>query len=147
MASSQQRQARHWNLASWDKEDGWDEWYEKAENTMRVQHVEIIGLQEDLRDVNNDLHVLTATMHVIANAWPNSASVFPGQAAVASSASGLPSTAVAHWSLPNPSTAVAHWPSPNPADHQPQRPCDHGMKDQFYLPFTVADHSEFSRFS
>ena len=76
MASSQQRQARHWNLASWDKEDGWDEWYDKAEHTTRVQHAEIIGLQEGLRDVNNDLHALTATMNVIANTLPNSASVF-----------------------------------------------------------------------
>ena len=76
MASSQQRQARHWNLASWNKEDGWDEWYELAENTMRVQHLEIIGLQEDLRDVKNDLHALTATMNVIASTLPNSASVF-----------------------------------------------------------------------
>ena len=79
MASSQQRQARHRNLASWDKEDGWDEWYEKAENTMRVQNAEIISLQEDLRDVKNDLHALTATMNVIANTLPNSASVFPGK--------------------------------------------------------------------
>ena len=54
MALTQQWQARHWKLSSWDNEHGWDEWYEKVENTMRVQNVEIIGFQEDLRGVKNE---------------------------------------------------------------------------------------------
>ena len=137
--SQQWHSARNWKLSPWNKELGWDEWYEKVENTMRVQNAYIDSLQEDLRGVKNDVRALTATMNVIANTLSSSASVVPGQTAVASSASGLPPTAVAHWPLPNPSLALA--------DHQPLRPCAHGMKDQFHLPFTVNDHSEFSRFS
>ena len=138
MASSQQwHAARNWKLSPWNEELSWDEWYEKVENTLRVQNDYIDSLQEDLRGVNNDVRALTATMNVIANTLSSSSSAsgLP-PTAVASSASGLPSTAV----------ALAHWPSPNPADHQPQRPCHHGMKDQFFLPFTVADHSEFHAF-
>ena len=145
MASSQQwHAARNWIMTPWNAELGWDEWYEKIENIIQVQDGYIDTLQEDIRGIRHDVRTLTATMNAIANTLSSSSSAsgLPPTAA-ASSASGLPSTAVAHWPLPNPSTAVAHWPLPNPADHQPQRPCDHGMKDQFYLPFTVADHSEF----
>ena len=85
MASSQQwHAARNWKLSPWNAELGWDEWYEKVENTLMVQNGYIDSLQEDLRGVRNDVRTLTATMHVIANTLSSS-----------SSASGLPPTAVA----------------------------------------------------
>ena len=168
MALSQQRQACHWKLSPWDKEHGWDEWYEKAESTMRTQDAEIVGLREEIQEVKNDLRALTATMNAIANTLletagqaalaprlpsttrmhgapnlqasssPSSASVVPWQTAVAAFAPGLTSMGQApgaHWPLPNPSLALAV-----------RRPCSHGMKDQFHLPFSANDRSGFHAF-
>jgi len=59
MASSQQwHAARNWKMSPWNAELGWDEWYEKVENTLMVQNGYIDSLQEDLRGVRNDVRTL-----------------------------------------------------------------------------------------
>ena len=134
MASSLQwNAARNWRLAG-DAEIGWDEWYHKVEHIIQVQDAYIDSLQEDIRKIRHDVRTLTATMTAMANTLSSSSTASNSR-------------------LPNPSTAVEHWPLAVPAEawdrshghagEQPQRPCEHGMEDQFRFPFTVADHSEF----
>ena len=132
MASSSQWGARRdWRLAQ--GAEGWDEWYEKIDHVIKVQDAYIDSLQEELAKIKHDVRQLTATMSVLTNTLPNSSASSSSQ-------------------LPNPSPLMQHWPLAIPANpildrtSQPQRPCQHGLEDEFRYAFTAPDFTEFHAF-
>ena len=132
MASSSQWCARReWRLAQ--GAESWDEWGEKIDHIIKVQDAYIDSIQVELATIKHDVRQLTATMSVLTNTLPNSSASSSSQ-------------------LPNPSPLMQHWPLAIPANpildrtSQPQRPCQHGLEDEFRYAFTAPDFTEFHAF-
>ena len=129
MASSSQWCAqREWRVAPGES---WDDWGARIDHIIHTQDAYIHNIQVELAALKHEVRQLTATMSMQSNTLPNSSS------------SSSP--------LPNPLPSMQQWALAIPAPIQEvpppaQRPCQHGMVDQFRYTFTALDMPEFNAY-